>query len=436
MRAMIQRVRARVFYGWWIAAAGAVMQATVAVLLNQSFGTYAKVLRDDFGWSKTLFSAAFSMARVETGFLGPVEGWLIDRFGPRTIMRIGVIVLGIGLLLFSQIRTPWMFLTAFLVMSVGASFASFMPVSVAIVNWFERRRARALSILSLGMASGGLLVPVMVLSIESIGWRKTAFASSLLVIAIGLPLSMVMRHRPAAYGMHRDGIDPARAAADAAAPPAPRAADFTAKQALRTSAFWLVALGHGSALLIVSALQVHLVLHLTENLGYSLARAGSLVAFLTLMQFCGQGLIGVVGDRWNKRGIIVACMAMHSVAILLLAYATTFWMVGAFAVLHGLAWGARGPLMSAIRADYFGGENFGTIMGTSSLIAAIGTTTGPLVAGILADRTGNYQSGFTVLAVLAVLGSTFFILARPPRHPGGALPIAVDAREPAAAPAR
>src|SRR5262245_26975418 len=126
--------RPRIFYGWWITAAGAIMQGLVAVLLNQSFGTYAKILSDEVQWSKTLFSAAFARARVETGCLGPIEGWLIDRFGPRTIMRFGVVLLGIGLLFFSQITKPWQFIAAFLVMSIGASFASFMPISVAIVK--------------------------------------------------------------------------------------------------------------------------------------------------------------------------------------------------------------------------------------------------------------------------------------------------------------
>ena len=416
---MLARIRTRFFFGWWIAVAGAMMQLVVGVLMNQSFGTYAKVLRDEFHWSKTLFSVAFSMARVETGFLGPLEGWLIDRFGPQTIMRVGVVMLGVGLMMFSQIRAPWMFLGAFFVMSVGASFASLMPVSVAIVNWFERRRARALSILSLGMAGGGLLVPMIVYSIEHVGWRQTSFASGIAAMAIGLPLSMVVRHRPEQYGTYRDGIDPATEPVDAGGRPGRiRQTDFTPGQAFRTSAFWLIALGHGSALLIVTALQVHLVLHMTENLGYTLAQAASVVAMVTVMQFVGQGLIAAVGDRWSKRAIVVICMGMHSVAIILLAYATAFWMVAAFAALHGGAWGARGPLMSAIRADYFGGSSFGTIMGASSLVAALGTTAGPLIAGILADRTGDYRLGFTVLAMMALLGSIFFIAARPPVLPG------------------
>jgi MFS family permease len=107
----------------------------------------------------------------------------------------------------------------------------------------------------------------------------------------------------------------------------------------------------------------------------------------------------------------------HATALVLLAAATAFWMVVAFAVFPGLAWGVRGPLMSAIRADYFGSASFGTIAGFSSTIVMFGMMGGPIVAGVLADLTGSYAWGFGVLAALAALGSIFFVLARRPEPP-------------------
>jgi MFS family permease len=133
------------------------------------------------------------------------------------------------------------------------------------------------------------------------------------------------------------------------------------------------------------------------------------------MQVAGQVGGGWAGDRFSKRAITGACMVAHAAALLLLAFAAAYWMVVAFAALHGLAWGIRGPLMSAIRADYFGSAAFGTITGISSMIVMLGMMAGPLVAGILADRTGSYESGFTILAALAALGSVCFVLARRPR---------------------
>jgi MFS family permease len=92
-------------------------------------------------------------------------------------------------------------------------------------------------------------------------------------------------------------------------------------------------------------------------------------------------------------------------------------MVLGFAVLHGAAWGLRGPFMQAIRADYFGRSAIGMILGLSMMIVVIGQVGGPMIAGILADLTGNYRTGFTILALLAGLGSLFFIVARKPKRP-------------------
>jgi MFS family permease len=144
------------------------------------------------------------------------------------------------------------------------------------------------------------------------------------------------------------------------------------------------------------------------------------VALLTVTQIVGHLSGGWAGDRFSKRAIVVACMIGHAAGLLLLATASTAWMVAGFAVLHGLAWGIRGPLMAAIRADYFGSAAFGTISGASSVIAMLGMIAGPLVAGLLADRTGSYRSGFTVLAALAFLGSVFFLFGKRPPPPGRA----------------
>jgi MFS family permease len=183
---------------------------------------------------------------------------------------------------------------------------------------------------------------------------------------------------------------------------------------VRTSAFWLISLGHACALLVVSAVMVHLIIFITERLGYSLRQAAAVFALMTIVQVIGQLSGGWAGDRFNKRAIVIGCMAGHALALFLLAAASSLWMVVAFAVCHGLAWGVRGPLMAAIRADYFGSASFGAIMGFSSMILMLGMMGGPLVAGIIADQTGSYELGFRVLGALAALGSIFFVLARRP----------------------
>ncbi|HEX5140822.1 MAG TPA: MFS transporter [Dehalococcoidia bacterium] len=410
---------ANLFYGWWIVAAGFVNQALAAALIQRSYGTYVAVLREEFGWSKAALSGAFSMQQIENGMLGPAQGWLIDRFGPRLSMRLGTSMLGIGFMAFSQINSLTGFYVAYLCMAVGVSLGGFFPFTVVIVNWFDRRRARALSTFQMGGAVGGLLVTAVAFALETFGWRTTAFASGMAILAIGLPLIQIVHQKPEDLGLRVEGddspeADDTNAGTDVSVP---GRVDFTVRQAMRTRAFWLVSFGHGSALLIVSAVNVHLVLHLTEDLGYSLALASFVVTVVQASQIGGTFIGGLIGDRLDKRYISMSCMAAHTVGLLLVALAVNAVMVFAFAILHGMAWGLRGPMMQAIRADYFGRTSYGAILGMSSLITMFGSILGPIVAGYLADKTGSYEEGFIILALLSGLGSVFFLLARRPDPP-------------------
>jgi MFS family permease len=184
---------------------------------------------------------------------------------------------------------------------------------------------------------------------------------------------------------------------------------------LATPAFWLLSLGHGFALLVVFGVNVHAITHMKEGLGYSLQQASLVITLVTLSQLGGIMFGWWLGDRYEKRFVAAGCMLSHAAGLLMLTYATGPAMVVAFAVLHGVAWGVRGPFMQAIRADYFGRRAIGMILGLSSLIIVIGQIGGPLIAGLAADLTGNYRAGFTLISVLAALGSLFFLLARPPR---------------------
>jgi sugar phosphate permease len=284
---------------------------------------------------------------------------------------------------------------------------------VAIIHWFEKRRARALSAIQFGSALGGMFVVVIAGSIQAFGWRATAFGSGVVAILIGWPLARVIRSRPEDHGETVDGVPPApRNTGQLEVTPGPA---FTATEALRTRAFWLISLGHGFSLFVVSAVTVHAITHMKEGLGYSLAAASLVFALVTVGQFFGVLLGWAIGEKFAKRKVAAACMVMHAAGLLMLTYATSLVVLAAAALLHGTGWGLRGPFMQAIRADYFGRRSIGLIIGLSSLITVFGQIGGPLIAGAFADWTGDYRVGFTLLAVLAGVGSLFFLLAKPPR---------------------
>ncbi len=407
----------KIFYGWRIVVAGGALQFLQSMLLNQAFGAYVAVLVEERGWSKTSLSAAAALKSTETALLGPVLGWLVDRFGAQGIIRTGVVAFGVGFMLLSRIDTLVGFYAAFVVIALGASMFSNFLVSVAIIQWFERRRARALSALQFGGALGGIFVVAVAAAIQMFGWRATAFGSGVIAILVGWPLARVVRSRPEDYGETIDGLPPAPVKEGTEAPAAPGRHGLTAREALRTSAFWLISLGHAFSLLVVTAINVHAITHMKEGLGYSIAWASVVFALVTVGQFFGVMSGWIIGERFVKRKVAAACMLMHATGMLMLTYATGPAVLAAAALVHGVGWGLRGPFMQAIRADYFGRQSIGMIIGLSSLITVFGQIGGPILAGAFADWTGDYRVGFTALAVLAGLGSLFFLLARPPQRP-------------------
>jgi sugar phosphate permease len=408
---------ARLFYGWRMVGAATGMQFLQAALVNNAFGAYVAVLAEERGWSKTALSGAAALQQMEAALLGPVLGWLLDRFGPQVFIRAGVFFLGGGLMLLSTVDSLAGFYGAFVVIAMGGSLAGFFPLNVALIHWFERYRARALSSMSLGLALGGLAVPLVAWSLQTYGWRPTAFYSGVLAIVLGFPLALVMRNKPEDYGEKVDGAVEPPLDKNYSTEEKELTRDFTAREALRTPAFWLLSLGHGFALFVVHTVLVHAITHLKEGLGYSLAAAALVMGLVTAFQIVGVMIGWWIGDRFDKRLISAACMLMHAVGLLLLTYAAAMPMLIAFAVLHGTAWGLRGPFMQALRADYFGRAAIGMILGLSYMIIIIGQMGGPLIAGAFADAHGNYRTGFTLLAILAGLGSFFFLLARKPARP-------------------
>ncbi len=408
------------FYGWRMVGAACGIQFLLAAFLTQALGLYIAVLSDEMGWSKTTLSGAAALQSVEAAIIGPVLGWVMDRFGPQKMIRVGMVMFSAGLLLLSQVNSVTTFYLSAILMAIGASLGGYFPLSVALVQWFEKFRARALSIMSLGLAMGGLVVPLMAWSMQHWGWRATAAGSGVLVLLTGLPMASIIRRRPEDHGDHVDGIDPAMRAAAAEREghkAAPAQVEFTVAQALRTRAFWMLAIGHGLALLVVSAVNVHAITHMKEGLGYSVATASWVILIMTFGQLAGVLMGASMGDWFDKRKVAALCMLAHGIGMLCLTYGSHMAMLVAFGVFHGIAWGLRGPFMQAIRADYFGRNAIGLILGLSAAIIAMGQIAGPMIAGVLADLTGNYEMGFSLLALLAALGSLSFMLATKPELP-------------------
>jgi len=408
----------RIFHGWKMAFAAAGLQLIQAMMLYQAFGAYVAILATEMGWSKTSLSVGSAMLAMEAALLGPAIGWFLDRFGAKGIIKTGIILFGLGFICLSQIETLTGFYVSIIISAVGMSMFGYFPLTVAVIQWFEKKRARALSVVGLGFAIGGLFVPLIAGSIEMFGWRTTALGSGIISIIIGYPLATLFRRKPEDFGEVVDGINSqAQAASNGSATAATTELNFTAGQALRTKAFWLLAAGHAIALVVVMTVSTHAINHMRISMGYTITQASLFIMIMTGFQVTGVLIGGYLGDKFEKRLVAASCMLLHAGTLFVLTYATHVLELLFFAIGHGLAWGIRGPFMQAIRADYFGRKSIGMILGISASIAAIGQTIGPLIAGYLGDTTGDYQLGFTVISGIAVIGALAFWLAQRPPQP-------------------
>lgn len=408
-------LRLPAFYGWRMVSAAFVIQFLQAGLLHNAFGVYFVVLIEEFGWSKTALSGAAAMQPMEAAILGPLLGFIMDKFGPQGMIRTGVIIFGLGFCLLSMINTLTGFYAAIIVIALGASLCGYFPLNVAVIRWFDRHRARALSFLTLGLAVGGVCVPIVAWAMQHFGWRATALGSGFMILAVGLPLAGIFKSKPEDHGEYVDGEPPVPIMEGAVVVPPTR--DFSTAEALRTPSFWLISLGHASALLVVYAVNVHAITHMRESLNYSVAQASVFITLVTLSQIGGVLLSSVIGDKFEKRKLAAVCMLCHALGLMLLTFASNGFMLVAFAIIHGVAWGMRGPLMQAMRADYFGSTSIGMILGISAMVIVLGQVGGPVIAAVMADATGNYRAGFMLLAALVGLGSFYFWLAKKPVLP-------------------
>ncbi|MDP6548577.1 MAG: MFS transporter [Dehalococcoidia bacterium] len=262
------RPRPKVFYGWWIVVAGAILNALAGGTYWHGFSVYFLPVTRDFGVSRATASLAYGLGRLEGAFEGPVAGYLVDRLGPRTMIAIGGALAGAGFILLALTHSFTMFLLVYVgVLALGINTGFNHGVFAAVNQWFIRRKGLAMSMTSLGNSLGGfVIVPAVAAIVLYLGWRPGAVISGSVIIAVAVPLSLVMRRSPESMGLLPDGDRaPLIAGLGRASTASARlerldtVADFKAKEAMRTRAYWLLALAMGLRSAAIIGVFVHLV---------------------------------------------------------------------------------------------------------------------------------------------------------------------------------
>jgi MFS family permease len=418
------------FYGWRLIALAVFIIALATGAASHGLGVFFVALEKQFGWSRTVLSGAFALARLEGTVVGPLEGFLTDRFGSRRMVLFGYILLGLGFFIFSLSAGIYSFYIGFMVIAVGQGFGGFLPMIAAVNNWFIRRRSIAIALAGMGVYLGGVFVPALAVGINLISWRSMAVFIGIVFLILAYPITRLIKNKPEDYGELPDGDDHRIEEGTSASNNNERViisieTDFTAKQAMKTPAFWFITFSHGLTAMVVGALQVHTI-PMLHDAGLSLELAGTVVAIYTFLAMGSRVLGGYFGDRVQKPWLIFGFSMIQAVGVIAAIFIHDLFSALLFACLFGMGWGGRGALFTALRGDYFGRKAFATIFGLSAFFLSGTSVVAPLFAGFMFDTFGNYDIALFVFALINIFGATLVLLAKKPvleRYNAGVDPV-------------
>ena len=283
-------------------------------------------LERQFGWSRTALSGAFSLARVEGAILGPVEGFLVDRVGTRKMVFIGYILMGLGFLWLGQVETLWAFYASFMLITLGSGLGGWLAIIAMVNNWFTRQRTFAMASAMSGIHFGGLLVPLLALGIEAFEFSGAATIIGVFLLIVVGPAAKAIRNHPEDMGLQPDGDSDNLSESVLTEDDEP---DFTAAQALRTPAFWILTVMQVASSVAIVTLALHLVPKLTD-MGMTLSGAGTVVLTYTIVALPSQFLSGYFADRLPKTLMIAIFLAIQGIALTIIAFADTILLAYIF----------------------------------------------------------------------------------------------------------
>jgi len=401
----------RFFYGYIVViAAFCIMVAIYGS--RYSFGVFFKPVLMEFGWTRAMTSGAFSLSMAMQGLLCIVMGWLNDKLGPRVVVTLCGVLMGLGYLLMSQVSTIWqIYLFYGVLVGIGMS-GVFVPLASTIARWFVKRRSMMTGIVMVGMGIGGFIgPPVASQLISAYEWRISYVIVGGLVLVVVTLVAQLLRRDPSQkgqvpYGENKEGKRGSKVSTEG----------FSLREAVYTRQFWQFFAMQFCTAFCGFAILVHIVPHATD-LGISAATAANILATISGLSIVGLVLLGSAADRIGNRRVFIICFILMSAALFGLMPAKEVWMLYLFAGVLGLGYGSIAAVASPLVAQLFGLASHGLIYGFFGFGFSIGGAVGPLLTGYIFDITGSYQTAFLVCAAIGIVGLISTAILRPTKRP-------------------
>ncbi|MEH2527931.1 MULTISPECIES: MFS transporter [unclassified Bradyrhizobium] len=380
---------------------------TLALLgrgLGESFTVFLKPISENFGWDRAAVVSVYSLTWLAGGLTAPVVGRLFDRYGPRTVYSLGLLLLGGAFLAASQAQALWQFqLSVGLCVGIGIAFIGNVPNSILLGRWFGPRLPTAMAIVYSATGAGVLvLLPASQILIDQVGWRGAHQIFGIIALCLLVPLLLLP------WRLFSTGSPHIAKQAD------PGFVDegWTLVSAMRHHAFWALFSTFFFTAIGMYAISAQIVAYLIDA-GFPPLQAATAWGFSGVVLLFGMLGVTQLDAMIGRRPSVLLSYAISIVGIILLwllQYYPNFWLLAAFVVTFGSMIGSRGPLITATAMKIFRGERVGTIYGTISIGSGLGSGLGAWAGGLIHDWTHSYNPVIAFALVAVVLGMIPFLV--------------------------
>jgi len=382
-------------------------------------GLFIRPLQSEFGWSRSGIAAVQTFARFTEAAIAPLLGPLIDRYGPRVLMPIGAVAVGLTMLGITQIEAIWQFyLLRGVIAAVGFTLMGALVTDVAINNWFVRRRGRAIAVVRLGSnLSNIIFVPVTVFVIASSGWRAMFVLFAVVTwLAVLIPSAVFMRRRPEDMGLHPDGMRPVAAPESSGAAGNVEMAPepvWSRREVLMASSFWVLAASFGVTSMAFQGINISLAPYI-QDLGYDEALLAAVMTARAAIMAGTLPVAGFLAERSQRLPVRLAPFLVQGTGVFFFLLADEPVFLWLAISLYGVGFSGVAVIQGVIWANYFGRFSLGMVRSLAFMVAFGFGAVGPVAMNAVFDVVGSYRPAFMVIAGLFVVAALLMAAARPP----------------------
>ena len=344
---------------------------------------------EDFGWSRATVTSGNAVGKIILALFAFLTGWIVDRFGPRRVMLVGILLGGFALIGLSRMTSLWLFYLFYFINALAYMSGGPLPKQVLISRWFDSSRGKAMGIAYIGIGVGGMLVPLIANWLnQSFGWQNALMILGFMMIVIAFPMIWFIKDNPGSR--IRD--------------PRSENEKISFSAILKKRNLYLLIIGSMLSIAAVSGTSQNLKLFFSFDLGYTQTQSASIMSLVLASSILGRLLMGWLADKLPKKYVMILIFTLVSCSIPLLYAASTPGVIYLFAIIFGIALGGDYMIIPLMAAELFGVRILGRIMGIVISADVLGEALAPVLVGWLRDQSGTYTTGFSALIVFAVLG--------------------------------